>query len=265
MTLRQQFDPAAGSGTKEEENDLEPEKIAMKCNPYFTLCELVVVTAIGLVMFILLLPTLGASGTKSRDISCRDNLRGIGQGLLAYCNDNAGRMCPEHDRGKVRHYFVYALRNYVMPTAWRCPQQEFCSPIFADGSLVNNGKPVPATQTAAFYKVSYGYSEAYDGYHDYLEWSPSSGMDIGNIISPSIIFACSNNRENLMFECGPYATHGQVSEHGEDVVPRSTGGVGTCRLGNTYLHSGNTSNFWFSDGHIENLKDTTFQQWMTFL
>lgn len=233
----------------------------------FTLVELIFIIGIALLSGSLLLPALQIQQAQSKQVSCVNNLKMIGQGVLMYAKDNMDHLPLEHDRMSERHYFPVMLKDYIAAANWLCPEQRYCSAFFDDGRRVNNGQTVKITDTAAQYKVSYAYTESYDGQHDYKTYSPCQGMDITDIISPSIIFACSNNVQgpDSMFGCGPYATRGNAAEWPDKIVPRSNTGVGTCRLGSKYLHGNDQSNFLFSDGHVEALRDTTFQQWMTFL
>jgi prepilin-type N-terminal cleavage/methylation domain-containing protein len=84
----------------------------------FTLIELLVVIAIIALLLSIALPGLRKAKDKANDVICRSRVRGIGQAVLLYLNDNESRAFD--NRASNGHLWYDNNSNIITPanTSW---------------------------------------------------------------------------------------------------------------------------------------------------
>lgn len=206
----------------------------MKKNSAFTLTELLAVIALIGILAGILIPVVGAARAKARAVECLSNLRQIGQAMILYSNEHKKR-------------FPYAM-GYPLPDGSSAPvwanslapylgmQGRLGPPPLAraDGVLI-----CPATGfDSNLRSMSYGYNPNIDSRNGSV---PSLGIwdYSANLRNPSRLFLLVEIEANHEF-CYP----SQMTVDG-------------IAYGTKRRHPGNSGNFLFADGHVENITEPT--------
>ena len=84
----------------------------------FTLAELLVTLGIITLLLSLLLPALSAVRSSARRVTCADQLRGYGQAMAGYANDNNGYLYPPVDFGVPTHVELWAEPVFGEDLIW---------------------------------------------------------------------------------------------------------------------------------------------------
>lgn len=148
----------------------------------FTLIELLVVIAIIAILLSILLPSLSAAREMGKEAKCGAQMRSIGQGFLAYANDNNDFLCsgafdPEVTNGRdgpvdqVGWVADLVNANIAFPAEAICPS----NPARYNQKLGNNGNTYSPDEAADLVRRGYNTNYTQSWYMARTEWNPNSG------------------------------------------------------------------------------------------
>lgn len=250
----------------------------------FTLIELLVVIAIIAVLLSILLPALSAAREMGKEAKCAAQLRGIGQGFLAYANDNNDYLCsgafdPEESNGRdgpvdqIGWVADLVNGNIANPGESLCPS----NPARYNQKLGSNGNTYSPDEAADLIRRGYNTNYTQSWYMGRTEWNSASGSTNLKSLESTFGALSLSSLKNIQANRVPLIGDGRTDTDdlvlGERSVKTMTDGpfagpygtqsyadFGPAHGRASYVpfknHNRIRANIVFADGHVSAFKDT---------
>jgi prepilin-type N-terminal cleavage/methylation domain-containing protein/prepilin-type processing-associated H-X9-DG protein len=210
----------------------------------FTLIELLVVISIIALLISILLPALGKARQSANMVKCQANMRSVAQVSHIYAYDFKGYFPASYD-GSTSAYLPTWPRNVLVPyinkNQLSGPEgNPLICPTYQNASITGKTAPVLITYT---YNRHYG-DLAFPNNNDYI-FRPFEQLKHGggNLGGPS---------KKAFLVDGLSSTTARDTVEPYEIYIRVPYGANSNAKGLMNLHPGQTDNWAFFDGHVEN-------------